>query len=52
MPAWTNPDGTLNFDDAKWKPAFARPTPSQNIVPQQVVPIRNGGSTHQNLNQN
>ncbi|MEO7216050.1 family 78 glycoside hydrolase catalytic domain [Mucilaginibacter sp.] len=31
---------TINFDDAKWKPAFARPTPSQNIVSQQVVPIR------------
>lgn len=32
---------TNNFDDAKWKPAFARPVPSQNIVAQQVVPIRN-----------
>ncbi|RFZ85387.1 alpha-rhamnosidase [Mucilaginibacter terrenus] len=31
---------TINFDDTKWKPAFARPTPSQNIVAQQVVPIR------------
>ncbi|AMR32219.1 alpha-rhamnosidase [Mucilaginibacter sp. PAMC 26640] len=31
---------TVNFDDTKWKSAFARPTPSQNIVSQQVVPIR------------
>lgn len=37
QPGWN----TINFDDAKWKPAFARPTPSQNIVAQQVQPIRN-----------
>lgn len=36
QPGWN----TTAFDDTKWKQAFARPTPSQNIVSQQVVPIR------------
>ncbi|OOQ61143.1 alpha-L-rhamnosidase [Mucilaginibacter pedocola] len=36
QPGWN----TVDFDDKKWKPAFARPTPSQNIVSQQVVPVR------------
>ncbi|MES2266255.1 MAG: family 78 glycoside hydrolase catalytic domain [Bacteroidota bacterium] len=37
QPGWN----TINFDDAKWKPAFARPTPSQNITAQALHPIRN-----------
>lgn len=37
QPGWN----TINFDDTKWKQAFARPIPSQNIVSQQLHPIRN-----------
>lgn len=37
QPDWN----TINFDDTKWKPAFARPTPSQNITAQALHPIRN-----------
>jgi alpha-L-rhamnosidase len=29
------------FDDSKWEPAVYRPAPSQNIVSQQMHPIRN-----------
>ena len=36
QPGWNS----INFDDSKWKPAFARSAPSKNIVSQQVVPIR------------
>ncbi|MBD1391501.1 alpha-L-rhamnosidase [Mucilaginibacter glaciei] len=37
QPGWN----TINFDDTKWKPAFNRPTPSQNITAQAMHPIRN-----------
>jgi alpha-L-rhamnosidase len=37
QPGWN----TIHFDDTKWKPAFARPTPSQNITAQALHPIRN-----------
>jgi alpha-L-rhamnosidase len=32
---------TINFDDSKWKPAFNRPAPSQNVTAQAMVPVRN-----------
>ncbi|GGH04251.1 alpha-L-rhamnosidase [Mucilaginibacter phyllosphaerae] len=35
QPGWN----TINFDDKKWKPAFNRPVPSQNIVAQALHPI-------------
>jgi alpha-L-rhamnosidase len=37
QPGWN----TINFDDTKWKPAFNRPTPSQNVTAQALHPIRN-----------
>lgn len=37
QPGWDKP----GFDDSKWKPAAYRPAPSQNIVSQQMHPIRN-----------
>ncbi len=37
QPGWN----TINFDDTKWKPAFARPVPSQNVTAQALHPIRN-----------
>jgi len=37
QPGWDKP----GFDDSGWKPSVIRPAPSQNIVSQQVHPIRN-----------
>lgn len=37
QPGWDKP----GFDDSKWQPAVYRPAPSQNIVAQQMHPIRN-----------
>lgn len=37
QPGWN----TINFNDTKWKPAVNRQAPSQNIVVQAMVPIRN-----------
>ncbi|WP_374951958.1 family 78 glycoside hydrolase catalytic domain [Mucilaginibacter sp.] len=37
QPGWN----TISFDDAKWKPAFNRPAPSQNITAQAMHPILN-----------
>jgi len=37
QPGWDK----AGFDDSKWKPAVYRPAPSQNIVAQQMHPIRN-----------
>ncbi len=36
QPGWN----TVGFDDSKWKEVFYRPAPSQNIVSQQMHPIR------------
>jgi alpha-L-rhamnosidase len=37
QPGWH----TSGFEDSKWKPVTLRPAPSQNIVAQQMPPIRN-----------
>jgi alpha-L-rhamnosidase len=37
QPGWN----TAGFDDSQWKKALLRPAPSQNIVAQQLHPIRN-----------
>ncbi|PAW93839.1 alpha-rhamnosidase [Mucilaginibacter sp. MD40] len=37
QPGWN----TINFNDTKWKPAVNRQAPSQNVVAQAMVPIKN-----------